>query len=390
MNKQFIFMIHGVETSINQCSQDDLKYNPVQFRIINISDFKDGQPIQKVGVAINSKQLGFFKELKGQPQLPIGTEGLANILPALNTQVTAFLTKNNSGVHIGVANQYDFQYKNFKKGKVYQLTIDFIPDNSKPNAYLNPTPQNQKVPVVKIGDEIIGELKKTAISILDKLGLYRQGSTFEAILTRGTPYTSVKNLEIIPTSIPCTIIAPKLGRVISNAASFNSVSQDILIEQVESHYWHHTKWSGDVVELNICDSDLPAYEGYYPVKVYNKVLGLIPKNTPNLPESKIFTACLITDNECVRAILIDEIEEPNKATQEYVRPSWEKQLIKLARRLGINTEIKNNNLQVTKLCDYTFIYSEKTETLYLILSGKTIGKLYQTRRFQPASICNLS
>jgi hypothetical protein len=75
---------------------------------------------------------------------------------------------------------------------------------------------------------------------------------------------------------------------------------------IKYNKWQRTIWQGKVVPLEIDRSDIPKYEERSVVKIYGKVLGLLPKQQERLPiGSKVFGS-LWTSNNYVKIKLVNK------------------------------------------------------------------------------------
>lgn len=79
-----------------------------------------------------------------------------------------------------------------------------------------------------------------------------------------------------------------------------------LIIGIKYNHWKNTQWEGDIVPVEIKRSEIPKCEGRHEVRVYNKVLGMLPKNKKKLPFGSSFFASLWSCNNYIKMELVDK------------------------------------------------------------------------------------
>lgn len=131
-----------------------------------------------------NRPLVFIEEKEFAPiesrsaHLPIGTKALATVNPdpGHTIQVQLNHPRINTGIQIGKVQQHSFAQRAFR-GEQASVTISFV----------KPEP----IPVIKVGNQVLGELDKASINILEKAGRLVDGKTIDVTLnSRGKGFGS--------------------------------------------------------------------------------------------------------------------------------------------------------------------------------------------------------
>lgn len=174
----------GIDKPTNQHLGRQWKGERVPIEVVWVTyPDRDNKPIKKEGIAVEGKILGPYAQ--DSPQLPIGTQAIAQIFPELGTAVLARGKRKPDGsqnlLRIEVLKPYDYAEVDFK-GETAILTVDFIPD---PKPRSNTQPQDKlMISVVRLNGKILGHLTLESIALLRNLGKLIEGTAINVTLER--------------------------------------------------------------------------------------------------------------------------------------------------------------------------------------------------------------
>ena len=95
---------------------------------------------------------------------------------------------------------------------------------------------------------------------------------------------------------------------------------------VEHHKWKNVRWKGQIMPIKIVYSERPNYKGRHEVKIYNKLLGVIPKDhEQKLPVGCSAFMALNTDSSATGKIYVKGkvVDKPPKYQFPFAENSYE-------------------------------------------------------------------
>lgn len=230
--------------------------------------------------------------------LPIGTKALATVNPdpGHTIQVQLNHPRINTPIQIGKIQQHSFADRAWR-GEQASLTI----------ALIKPEP----IPAIKVGDQVLGELDKASINILEKAGRLVDGKTIDVTLnSRGKGFGS---------------------HVIATTANGNSFR----INKLSKSFWSCT-FNNQTATVTVGFKELKPEPA---ILIDGKVLGVLTQKESKealskaglLVEGQIFQKAFLTSNSTTATITVapESVEYPE---------AWTK-LIKTEQKSQISSEL---------------------------------------------------